>query len=64
METSAPLEGGTLTVTAAARLLGVHANTVRAWTDQGRLPCLRINERGDAEGCEDERDQRASKGPE
>jgi diguanylate cyclase (GGDEF)-like protein len=25
----------------------VHANTVRAWTDQGRLRCLRINERGD-----------------
>jgi DNA-binding transcriptional MerR regulator len=22
-------------------------NTVRAWTDQGRLPCLRINARGD-----------------
>jgi len=36
-----------LTVTGAARLLGVHANTVRAWTDQGRLPCLRINRRGD-----------------
>lgn len=28
-------------------MLGVHANTVRAWTDQGRLRCLRINERGD-----------------
>jgi hypothetical protein len=28
-------------------LLGVHPNTVRAWTDQGRLRCLRINERGD-----------------
>ncbi|HEY7598800.1 MAG TPA: GAF domain-containing protein [Candidatus Limnocylindrales bacterium] len=41
------MEGATLSVTAAARLLGVHANTVRAWTDQGRLPCLRINERGD-----------------
>jgi diguanylate cyclase (GGDEF)-like protein len=27
--------------------LGVHANTIRAWTDQGRLPCLRINSRGD-----------------
>lgn len=36
-----------LTVAGAARLLGVHANTVRAWTDQGRLPCLRINRRGD-----------------
>ena len=34
-------------MTGAARLLGVHPNTVRAWTDQGRLRCLRINERGD-----------------
>jgi diguanylate cyclase (GGDEF)-like protein len=25
----------------------VHANTVRTWTDQGRLRCLRINSRGD-----------------
>ena len=25
----------------------MHANTVRAWTDQGRLRCLRINSRGD-----------------
>lgn len=31
----------------AADLLGVHANTVRAWTDQGLLTCLRINTRGD-----------------
>ncbi|MDQ3491799.1 MAG: GAF domain-containing protein [Chloroflexota bacterium] len=31
----------------AARMLGVHPNTVRAWTDQGRLRCRRINERGD-----------------
>ena len=31
----------------AARILGVHVNTVRAWTDQGRLACLRINSRGD-----------------
>src|SRR5262245_46749564 len=28
-------------------MLGVHPNTVRAWTDQGRLRCLRINARGD-----------------
>ena len=40
-------DGNLLTVAGAARLLGVHANTVRAWTDQGRLPCLRINSRGD-----------------
>ena len=37
----------TLSVTRAARLLGVHANTIRAWSDQGRLRCHRINERGD-----------------
>lgn len=36
-----------LTVSQAARLLGVHANTIRAWTDSGRLPAYRINERGD-----------------
>ncbi len=40
-------EGTTLSVSGAARLLGVHANTIRAWTDQGRLACIRINERGD-----------------
>ncbi len=37
----------TLTVTKAARILGVHANTVRAWSDAGRLRYYRINERGD-----------------
>ena len=37
----------TLSVTKAARLLGVHPNTIRAWSDQGRLSFLRINERGD-----------------
>ncbi len=37
----------TLTVTKAARLLGVHANTVRAWSDAGRLRYYRINPRGD-----------------
>jgi len=36
-----------LTVRGAAGVLGVHPNTVRAWTDQGRLTCLRINRRGD-----------------
>ena len=40
-------EGTTLSVSGAARLLGVHANTIRAWTDQGRLSCIRINDRGD-----------------
>ena len=40
-------EASILSVTGAARLLGVHPNTVRAWTEQGRLRCLRINDRGD-----------------
>lgn len=37
----------TLTVTKAARHLGVHPNTVRTWSDQGRLRYYRINGRGD-----------------
>jgi diguanylate cyclase (GGDEF)-like protein/excisionase family DNA binding protein len=37
----------TLTVTKAARLLGVHPNTIRAWSDAGRLRYYRINARGD-----------------
>jgi diguanylate cyclase (GGDEF)-like protein len=37
----------TLSVTKAARLLGEHPNTVRAWSDQGRLRYYRINPRGD-----------------
>ncbi len=37
----------TLTVTRAARVLGVHPNTVRAWSDAGRLRYYRINSRGD-----------------
>jgi diguanylate cyclase (GGDEF)-like protein/excisionase family DNA binding protein len=37
----------TLSVTRAARVLGVHPNTVRAWSDQGRLHYYRINARGD-----------------
>lgn len=36
-----------LTVSQAARLLGVHANTIRSWTEGGRLTAYRINERGD-----------------
>ncbi|HLY15429.1 MAG TPA: GAF domain-containing protein [Candidatus Limnocylindrales bacterium] len=34
-------------MTKAARLLGVHPNTIRAWSDQGRLRYYRINPRGD-----------------
>ena len=37
----------TLTVKKAARVLGVHPNTVRAWSDAGRLRYYRINDRGD-----------------
>ncbi|MEO8208846.1 MAG: helix-turn-helix domain-containing protein, partial [Chloroflexota bacterium] len=37
----------TLTVTRAAQVLGVHANTVRTWSEAGRLRYYRINKRGD-----------------
>ncbi len=37
----------TLTVTRAALVLGVHPNTIRAWSDAGRLRYYRINPRGD-----------------
>src|SRR5438093_6427936 len=37
----------TLSVTKAARLLGVHPNTIRSWSDQGGLRYYRINPRGD-----------------
>ena len=41
-----PLDA-TLSVTRASEVLGVHANTVRAWSDAGRLRYYRINPRGD-----------------
>jgi diguanylate cyclase (GGDEF)-like protein/excisionase family DNA binding protein len=49
MSTQLPLRpiDATLSVTKAARLLGVHPNTVRAWSDAGRLRYYRINPRGD-----------------
>ena len=37
----------TLSVTKAARLIGVHPNTIRTWSDAGRLRYFRINARGD-----------------
>ncbi len=44
----APRPGdATLTVTKAAKVLGVHPNTVRAWSEAGRLRYFRINDRGD-----------------
>ncbi len=36
-----------LSVARAAAVLGVHPNTVRTWSDAGRLRYIRINERGD-----------------
>ena len=36
-----------LSVAQAASLLGVHPNTIRSWTDAGRLTAYRINARGD-----------------
>jgi diguanylate cyclase (GGDEF)-like protein/excisionase family DNA binding protein len=36
-----------LSVAQAAQLVGVHPNTIRAWTDAGRLTAYRINARGD-----------------
>ena len=40
-------DGGLLSVAQAATLLGVHPNTIRLWTDAGRLTAYRINARGD-----------------
>ncbi|MCI0583199.1 MAG: GAF domain-containing protein [Chloroflexi bacterium] len=37
----------TLSVARAAQVLGVHPNTIRAWSDAGRLRYYRINPRGD-----------------
>ena len=42
-----PSAATSLPITKAARLLGVHPNTLRAWADKGRIRCLRVNERGD-----------------
>ena len=36
-----------MTVSEVARLLGVHPNTVRRWSDAGILPTYRIGTRGD-----------------
>lgn len=36
-----------LSVAQAASLLGIHPNTLRGWTDAGRLAAYRINARGD-----------------
>ena len=36
-----------LTVSEVARMLHVHANSVRRWADEGLLPAYRIGRRGD-----------------
>ena len=36
-----------LTVGEVARMLHVHANSVRRWADEGLLPAYRIGRRGD-----------------
>lgn len=36
-----------LTVRKVARLLNIHVNTVRRWSDQGILRAYRITKRGD-----------------
>ena len=38
---------GMLTTNGVARLLNVHVNTVRRWSDQGLLKVYRIGPRGD-----------------
>jgi len=39
--------GPMLTVREVARLLHIHSNTVRRWSDQGRIRAYRITPRGD-----------------
>jgi excisionase family DNA binding protein len=36
-----------LTISKASKLLNVHMNTLRRWSDQGMLPCYRIGARSD-----------------
>lgn len=47
MNMTTSIESTSLPITKAARILGVHPNTLRAWADTGRVRCLRINDRGD-----------------
>ena len=42
-----PRPDALISVAQAAALLGVHPNTIRAWTESGRLAAWRINPRGD-----------------
>lgn len=45
--TTGPRPDALISVAQAAALLGVHPNTIRAWTESGRLAAWRINPRGD-----------------
>ena len=36
-----------LTVREVSSILGIHANTVRRWSDEGKLQAFRITKRGD-----------------
>ncbi len=40
-------QSGLITTTMAARMLNIHINTVRRWSDQGILKAYRIGPRGD-----------------
>ena len=40
-------QNGLITTTTAARMLNIHINTVRRWSDQGILKAYRIGPRGD-----------------
>ena len=40
-------ESKLLTVSEVADLLHVHANTLRRWSEEGRINCYRITPRGD-----------------
>jgi excisionase family DNA binding protein len=41
------LEEPLLTINQVAEILHVHPNTVRAWSNNGLLPALRVGRRGD-----------------
>lgn len=46
-KTIKPLEKQMLRASEAARLLGIHVNTIRRWSDAGILKVYRISARGD-----------------
>jgi len=41
------LEDTTLTASQAAKLLNIHINTLRRWTNRGMLESYRVGSRGD-----------------